>query len=615
MVSRRNFFTMLILLMIMIFMFMFSSVLKQVLNEYGTNSYAQTDADEGRLRGDYDALSAKLSDEAKALSGKAILPDDYDEGDADKRVIFLCRGGENEVGKVVNAWCGYMKRPMITYNTLDGLEYISSSALPEVIIVDGENVNWNKEADRLLHLTQNGACVIFARMPQPKEIKNSAVLRELMGIKDVYSEKIAIDGIRLFPGFFIGTEEEYADGPGKEGRQDLKLTLPWYVTGEASKVYMMGIVNDRSRKSQFLPSIVWRHAYGDGKCFCITGDYLTEMSGMGFLTACLGEKDSYDIYPVINAQNLVLANYGGFSDENGDALEAIYDQRQIPLFRDVVGPSVISMTERSKDKISLMVTPQMDYEDDIEPEDNMLVFYLRLLNEGYGEAGLSTKQISNLSLAQKLGKDRVYWEREAADYVLRSLYLDDATHYEDAKALLPDLRTIVIEEKNAKPVTYVDDEVTCQVATSDCLTHTFSQDIALKSLETALGYSNVVFDMFEVSHPSGDDYADFSRKTSSNLLSFWKPYAGFAKTTLSESDLRIRRFMALDYHDARKGSEITLHVDNFDKEAFFILKLNRDEIDEVEGATITDLGDGFFLLGATQEDVKITVKVRTLYYY
>ena len=615
MVSRRNFFTMIILLLIMIFMFMFSSVLKHMLNEYGTNAHAQADIDEKALKEEYDNLTEKLSEKASILSYTAVTKENYKEGENDKRVIFLSRKGENEVAQVVESWCSYVKRPMISYNTLKGLDAIPSSQLPEVIIVDGENVNWDLETDALQNLVRNGICVIFARMPKAKQLKYNEKLREMMGIKDIYSESIAIDGIRLFPGFFVGTEEEYIDGPGKEDRQDLNLTIPWYVTGENAKVYMMGIVNDRSRKSQYFPSLLWRHVYGQGKVFCICGDYLTKESGIGFLTACLAEKDAYDIYPVINAQNLVLANYGGFTDENGEILEGIYDQRQVALFRDVVCPSIIALTEQSKDKISLMITPQMDYTDELEPEEELLTFYLRLLNEGYGEAGLSTTQVSSLPLKEKIGMDRVYWQKEAADYVLQTLYLDQLEEYEEAKAIIPDLKTVVIDKAEGVPVCYLDDEVTCQMTTSDVMTHTFSEDIALKSLETALGYSNVVMDMFQVSHPNGDDFADFSRKTSSNLLTFWKPYAGFAKTTLSESDARIRRFMALDYHDSKKGNEITLHVDGFDEQAFFILKLNRDVIDEVTGAEVTDLKDGFYLLDVSQEDVVITVKERKLFYY
>ena len=105
MVSRRNFFTMLTLLMIMIFMFMFSSVLKQVLNEYDTNSHAEENHDERVLKGRYDDLTEKLTAQAKSLSYEVITQGDYEECDRDKRVIFLSKKIRSEVADVVASWC------------------------------------------------------------------------------------------------------------------------------------------------------------------------------------------------------------------------------------------------------------------------------------------------------------------------------------------------------------------------------------------------------------------------------------------------------------------------------------------------------------------------------
>lgn len=614
MVSRRNLFTMIILLLIMIFMFMFSSVIKQEFNEYGINSYVEDTQTVERLKQTYEERKALLAQKAHGLDDRideAILSGEKQ----DKRTIFLSRNKDTEVAKVVATWCEYSKRPLISYSTLQGLEKLDASKFPEVIIVDGENVNWDGDTASLCALADKGVCVIFVRMPLPKELKNNESLCKLTGIQEIYSENIAIDGIWLFPGFFVGNEEQYKDGPNSEDRMDLDLKIPWYVVGEGSKTYIMGMVDDRSQKNENLPSIVWRHAYGTGKVFCINGDYVSDETGIGYLTACLADKDSYDVYPIINAQNMVFANYGGFTDENGDLLEAIYDQRQVDMFRDVVWPNMVSMTERTSNKISMMASFQLDYEDNLLPVADQLVYYLRLLKEGAGEAGISTKQFSSLSLAQKLRLDLLYWQAEAGNYALQAAYLDDVGKYGELKESLRDLRTIIVDKSEGNPVSYLDDGVTCQMATSNGLIHTFTDDMNLKSIQTALGYSNIVLDMSLVSHPSDMDFAEFSRDFTSNVLTFWRQFEGFAKTTVSESDLRIRRYLALDYDDERIGNEIHLHVDGFDEEAFFILKLNRDELDKVTGAEIKDLKNGFYLLEVSQEDVVITVKERRLSIY
>ena len=606
MVSKRNFFSIIILLLIMIFMFMFSGVLKQELNDYGVNSYEESEEEVLRLQGEHEALLEKLSGEAKIL---------YAENSAlrDKRVLYLGKNLDSDIAKTVKAWCTYSKRPMVTLSTLRGLKSIETSRLPKIIVVDGEDVSWEFETETLAMLARNGGCVILARMPLPEEVKNNTLLRKLTGIKDIYSENIAIDGVRLFPGFFIGTEEAYKAEEDNLDRQDLNLMIPWYVIGEGTKTYMMGMVDDRTRKSEYLPALVWRHTYGEGNVFCLNGDYVSKDTGIGFLTACLSDTQPYDIYPVINAQNIVLASYGGFSDENGDALEAIYEQRQVALFRDIVWPALVSMEEKNDAKMSLMASPQLDYSDDIEPTKDMLIYYLRLLNEGYGEAGISTKQISSVPLSEKIGKDLVYWQSEAANYKLQSAYLTDKSEYDVVKKLMPSLRTIVIPAEDGMPVRYFDGTVTCQMTTSNGLTHTFSEDIGLKAYETALGYSNIVLDMSMVSHPKDGDWADFSRRSSSNLITYWKQYAGFEHTTLSESDERIRRFFALNYSDSRNDNVIHLHVDQFDEKAYFVFKLNEGELDEVEGANVINLKNCFYLLELDQADVTITLKEHKLF--
>lgn len=607
MVSRRNFFSIVVLLLIMIFMFMFSGVLKQELNDYGTNSYVESLEDVQRLRAEHDELTDQMAREARIITAGQTVSETRD-----KRVAFLSNAPNNDVGQTVKAWCTYAKHPMMTLSTFQGMENEELDGLPGIIVVDGIAVNWEKDARTLFALAANGSCVVFARMPVPSVVADNARLRSMMGIKDIYSENIAIDGVRLFPGFFVGNEESYQETSENEGRQDLDLVIPWYVIGEGSKTYMMGMVNDRTRKSEYLPALVWRYTCGQGKVFCINGDYVTKDTGIGFLTACLAEKDSYDLYPVINAQNLVLASYGGFTDENGDALEEIYDQRQIALFRDIVWPSLVSMEEKTDAKMSMMASLQLDYEDQNEPVKGQLIYYLRLLNEGYGEAGISTEQISSIPLREKMGKDRVYWESEALGYALQSAYLEKNEHYEVVKELLPDLRTVVVPAQDGMPVSYLDDVVTCQMTTSSALKHSFSDDLDLKAYETALGYSNVVLDMAQVSYPEEQDWADFSRNTSRNIITYWKQFSGFDQTTLSESDARIRRFFALDYKDEKKDQEISLHVDNFDQQAFFILKLNVGEIDEVKGAEITNLKHDFYLLSVQEADVTITLKQHKL---
>ena len=79
--------------------------------------------------------------------------------------------------------------------------------LPRIIVVDGMDIDWEYETEALSALANSGACLIIARMPSPDEVKGNTLFRKIAGIKDIYSADIGIDGVRLFPGFFIGQEE------------------------------------------------------------------------------------------------------------------------------------------------------------------------------------------------------------------------------------------------------------------------------------------------------------------------------------------------------------------------------------------------------------------------
>ena len=83
----------------------------------------------------------------------------------------------------------------------------------------------------------------------------------------------------------------------------------------------------------------------------------------------------------------------------------------------------------------------------------------------------------------------------------------------------------------------------------------------MKCMETALGYSNITLDFYSVTYPEGDEdsWEKMSKKIAANLGTYWKAYEAFDATTLTESDVRIRRFLALDYKQQRAGLSL-IHI-------------------------------------------------------
>lgn len=125
----------------------------------------------------------------------------------------------------------------------------------------------------------------------------------------------------------------------------------------------------------------------------------------------MAESYSFEIYPVINAQNLVIANYPGFASENENKMEKIYSQSQKALFREIIWPSLVAIERKIDAKLTCMMTPQFDYGDENEPREGEVAYYLKLLKEEYGEAGLSSGNVSGTGLSEKWRKTKRFGKK------------------------------------------------------------------------------------------------------------------------------------------------------------------------------------------------------------
>lgn len=607
MVSRRNFITIALMMLILLFMFQFSCIAKEALNEYGINQYEE--------------------ESATGLSGKNIfvpLPVSEDAVTEKQKdyVIYIGDTGEGALQKTVYWWCSYSKRKLQSYEALKNVS-ITEELLPEVIIIDSSHLDLDRDLEILRGYTSRGISLVFANLPAPEEIDKNQELRKLLGIRFMATDEVTLKGIHLFGGFLLGGESIYeAETKEEQKRQDLNLNIPWYVTDEGTKTYMMGTIEGEDTENEYLPAIIWRNSVENAKVFAVNGDYLSDVTGIGILNAMMAEMNSCEIYPVVNAQNLAVADYPGLAQENQEEIMRRYSQDQRALFREVMWPALVSVTKKTNDRMTCLIAPQYDYLDGNEPDGNELLYYLKILNEEYGEAGLSGGMVSEITIGEKLMEDYAFLQEHAPDYAMLSFYLPKESQIDEVldSWYLPDLRTLAVGETDYEGavVSYVSADVTVQRATSSGIEHTFTDDLRVKSIETALGYSNIVLDLLIAAYPDSkeDSWENLSKEISSNLCTYWKAYEGFEKTTLSESDQRIRRFLALDYYDAREGNTITVDISGFEEEAWFLLRLNGEKIKEIDGGTCQEIENGAWLIHAVSDSIQIELEEEmNVYYY
>lgn len=607
MVSRRKFISMTLMMLVLLFMFQFTQVIKDLDNQYNVNEYVM----ENPLNEMSEWKMTGISSEEFAV-------------DADEKFVVYLGGTDDEVRHVVYQWCTYTKRNFVEGMSIDDIRKHASNI--EVVLINSEEYEIQKNVGRLANLAYNGVSLIFCNLPNTEVLQSSKDLQTLLGIRSIEASEVELQGIKLFSGFLLGGETIYeVKEPEDEKRQDLDLTIPYYVAFGGTKTYMVGVLENTKKDNEYLPAIIWRNSYEDAKVFAVNGDYMSDSTGLGILNAMMAELHPYELYPVLNAQNLTVANFPGFAEENTEEIYRIYSRTPSSLYRDIIWPGISATTGKNLLNETLFFMAQTDYEDGIEPSGSDYVFYLKDMKEQGSEAGISLNNRSNISLSEKLERDNVFYEKVNDGYLFTAGYVGTTQERENLlnnglleTPVLESLQTIVQKYDSDSDIAgYLSPNVTMLSTICDGFDYTYSQDLRMRSLQTALGYSNILLDMHVLTWPvdTGDTwekmYDDFSR----NVNTFWNAFKMFDKITVSETDQRVRNMFALDYSHMCEDNVITLSVDNLQTEAWFILKTNNNDIKEVIGAEYKLIEDDAYLLRITDENVRIYLEEEAKPYY
>ena len=600
MVSKRKFFSIAIMMFVLFFLFQFSMVLRDSKNTYDINS----------------SLTEK-----KADGENQWTPSDSVTG-ADSSVVFI--GNKvGDMGTAVSRWCTYAKRKLISCKSVSTYKSDDKN-LPEMMILESEKYADGDNLTTLETLEKKGVIIVFGCLENAKNIQNNKALMKFLGIQKVVAEETHLAGVKLFEGLLLGGEVTYNTSKDKEEkkRQDLELDVPWYQVGSGTKTYMVGLLDEKTGKNvenEDLPTIIWRNGIDYGSVFAVVGDYMKDSTALGLLDGMRAEALQYTIYPIVNAQNLSMVNFPVFADENNTEMLKLYSQSVTGIARDIMWPALISVVEKSDMKMTCFIQPQADYTDDIEPKSGNLEFYLKQMKEQSAEAGISLEYQKLDKAEDKVTKDTEFFENEKTDYRFGAAFAKEkdlkGILKDTDSGLLGDVGTLVCDYTENQPVvSYYSDSVTLQTVTSDGMNYAYSDDIRMRSIQTALGYTNVMLDMYDIFWPQEktDRWEVMQKRFSSNLLTYWKNFRDFDSTTLSESNARIRKFLNLAYSQSREDNTITLQTSEVG--SWFILRTHGEEIDEIDGGSQTEIEADAYLICAEDTTVKIRLKEQELYY-
>lgn len=614
MISRRNFFSITIMMFAVFLLCMSLTSWKDGWNDYSVNRYTETAENYPSQFNIYIPGSPSASSDENAASaapGETLAARDT--------VIYI---GGAEGAPAVEQWVTYTKRKIAQYPTVAAFSGYAGEA-PELLVLDPAGVNWGsfRELELLMQCIEEGTHLVFCALPEVSVIKGSEQVRELLGIQGVRKDRVSLNGYYLRPGFLLGGEAFYLETlpaseeplPGSAAFPG-ERQAPWYLPASGTKLYMRGIPEGTEMDAEDNPILLWRKSFGTAYVFAAAGGLMEGQAVLGLLSAISAEIYPYELYPVVNAQNIILEGYPSLADENGEALDPIYSRPLTMVLQELVWPGIVDILERDSYRATCMITPQYDYTDPALPNEKQLAYYLKLFNEQAAETGFFAFSPNGAPLSQKLQEDADFFRRALGGYDFISLSAGNLTDGELESVLdsafLPSVRTVVQRGSGtAAPIEALSEEVTAQRTIDDGLKYTYESDFLVRSIETALGYFSMHVDLSRLAYPAGeeDHLEAILSALSITSTTYGQQFPDFDRTTAAECDARIRQLLALDFEDSRTDDTIHVQLENVTGPVWFILRTHNESIRELTGGSWKKLEDGAYLIEAQANELILTL--------
>ncbi|MGN0398553.1 MAG: DUF2194 domain-containing protein [Blautia sp.] len=607
MLSKRNFAMMMTMMIVVLVLFLSSVVLKEYFNDYDVNHAAETEV--------IDKKQAGVS--------------------AEQPVLYVGTK-DNGYYQGMKEWAQYRKKSFQVCTSWDEAEekIQTEGKQKPYLLIDGELLEKNtvKAAEKLSRYVEQEGVVVFYRLPSYQVIQDCSILQNLLGIQHLRAESVSLHEIWLYRGFLLGGETCYSfEGVEEPELIDMEREVPWYDISSRTKTYMVGYLSEKEKNAMNLnnedmPAIIWRSNLGTGSVFAVNGDYMKGEAALGILDAMVYESEDYALYPVVNAQNLSVAGFPDLTVENEEKMAETYGMTTQQFCRDVLWPSLVAAAEKGNWKITAFLSVKQKDSSLNKPNQDDLVAYLKYFNEESAEAGISLGRMGSSDIRLSVADEKDTLKGWNLDYVFAGGYVrkenkDQIPSFIDKNGQMEffqDIRTVVGEyETNQQILSWMTDQITLQNATANAYTHTYKDSLRLKSLETALGYSNIQVDIYQVLWPESrkDEWEKVAEKMAAHIDTYWKPFAAFEKTTISQSDSRVRNFLNGSVESTRNGNQISIQTKDFTGDAYLLLRTHGEKPEKMTGGDWEQVEDDTYLLQLTSEKASIILKQEIEPYY
>ena len=614
MLSKRNFGMMMTIILVILILFLSSAVLREYFNDYNENHSA-------------DSEWVKRSEETKETK-------DSKNSEKNWHIIYI---GKQDTGyyESIQEWCTYRKAEFEEYSeTKKALKKAEAYEKKNTyLLISGSVLEKDTEtvSDSLTSYVEAGGKIIFCSLPDYLVIAKSETLKNLLGIQQLRAKTVTLQEIWLYGGFLLGGETCYSfDVLQDPDRIDMEREIPWYDISSRTKTYMVGFIKAEEQTKQELhnedmPAIIWRCNTGEGSVFAVNGDYMEGKSTLGILDAMVYESQNYALYSIVNAQNLSVTGFPDLTKENEKKFAEVYGFDSKQFCQNIVWPDLVSVAQDGDWKITAYLAKKQDNVSKEDADVKSLVDYLKYFNEESAEAGISLGRMNDTDIQKSLEADKQEIEKQDITYPFSGAYIRSENEEQLSKLvkdeklkIFSDVRTICKAYDEEQPVfSWLTDWITTQAITMNGYQYTYKDDFRLKSIQTTLGYSNVQVDLYQLIWPQEreDEWEVVSEKLASNISTYWNPFSVFEKTTITESDTKVRRFLNESVTSSRKADKISIKVENFNEDAWMMLRTHGEKIESMKNGSWEKIEDDAYLLHLTSSQATVTLKSDTELYY
>jgi hypothetical protein len=485
-----------------------------------------------------------------------------------------------------------------------------------MVIIDSNHVDYTTQMDAVETIAEADINVVIGTMPSYDDARHNDEFMNFCSIEST-ARKVVVSGIRVFDDFLIGGEIWFNQLNDSDGTySDFKMTVPWYKTTTGTKTYMAAELSAddyEGIENEDQPSLVWRKRWKDAYVFCINGDFLSDVSGIGILSAIAYDAKDYDISPAIDAQAYVVANFPYLSSETDTQIQKFYSRTTDSFTRNVVWPDLTNLSTKLSVKFTFMIAPQLNYSDRTYVSISDLDYFFRLIREQNDEVGLTNARGSREYLSEKLEADANLYKSYLGEYKFLSMLLtkDEISHINDVdNSILDTVKTYVVDAEEYDGTTlfkYIDGDVLEIDTPISAMNYTFSKDFRMRLLNTALGYGNMEINLREIFSPTDEDnlWNKYSKSLSGATENLTAVSSKFTACTVSELDKRVREMLSLDYSFREDGDDIVVDIRGSQETSRFILRTHKRAIKSVVGCTYTEIEEGTYIITTTEKQIRI----------